>query len=218
MVTARNRLVRRQWAAEHELDTLEQWSLVLFSDESKINRIGCDGRQRIRRAQHERLKPFAMQPTLVGGGGSLMVWGCMSASGVGPIVRMHGSVNGECYRDLLQDTVLPYIRQHLPANTVFQQDNAPCHTARIVTQLLRDEDVTVLRWPAQSPDLSPIENLWRILKRRVAKHRTASLDDLWEAVQEEWGKLSPQLCSSLIASMPRRCRAVLQAQGYPTKY
>lgn len=218
LVTARNRALRLQWAAEHEADSQEQWSLVLFSDESKICRIGCNGQRRIRRRQHERLQPFAMQPTLVGGGGSLMMWGCMSARGVGPIVRLQGSINGERYCSMLTETVLPYMRQHLPAASVFQQDNAPCHTARIVKQLLQNEAVQVLQWPSQSPDLSPIENLWGILKLRVSKRRPATLEDLWRTVQEEWGSISPQLCSHLVESMPSRCRAVREARGYPSKY
>jgi hypothetical protein len=218
LVSARNRKLRLQWAAEHGQDTLDDWSLVLFSDESKIVRIGCDSRQRVRVQRHERFQPLATQPTTVGGGGSLMVWGCMSAIGVGPIIRLQGSVNAERYCQLLTETALPYMREHMPANAVLQQDNAPCHTARIVKQLLANANIAMLDWPAQSPDLSPIENLWRVLKQRVAKHRSATLEELWQAVQEEWGKISPEMCHRLIESMARRCQAVLQARGFATKY
>ena len=144
-----------------------------------------------------------------------MVWDCMSAAGVGPLVglRLEGAVNAQRYRDLIiADTMLRFAHHHLPANFIFQHDNAPCHTARIVKQWLEQHGIRTLQWPAQSPDLSPIENLWRILKVRVAKHRPQTLDALWQAVQLEWRDISPDLCIKLVASRPRRCAAVLVIQ------
>jgi len=80
-------------------------------------------------------------------------------------------------------------------------------------------NVTVMPWPAQSPDLSPIENLWRMLKIRVARmgpHRTP--EALTLAAQGVWNNLDPELLHNLIDSMPRRCQAVIDARGYPTSY
>ena len=129
LVSVRNRQVRRRWATLRQNVTVDQWSQVLFSDESKVNRLNCDGWQRLRRTRDEKLRPFALQPTATGGGGSIMVWGCMSAQGVAPLVRLHATMNAQRYHELLQQTALPYLRTEMPAASIFQQDNAPCHKA-----------------------------------------------------------------------------------------
>ena len=78
----------------------------------------------------------------------------------------------------------------------------------------------VLVWPAQSPDLNPIEHLWEYLKRRLAEYETPpkGILELWERVQAEWEKIEASVCQGLVESMPRRVEAVLKAKGGYTKY
>ena len=78
----------------------------------------------------------------------------------------------------------------------------------------------VLSWPAQSPDLNPIEHLWDHLKRKLEEYERApgGILELWERVQVEWDKIEPEVCQKLIESMPRRVEAVLKAKGGYTKY
>ena len=75
-------------------------------------------------------------------------------------------------------------------------------------------------WPAQSPDLSPIEQTWGILKRRLAayEHSSKRIKELWERTQVKWEKISVEECQNLIESMPRRIQAVLKAKGGYIKY
>jgi hypothetical protein len=75
-------------------------------------------------------------------------------------------------------------------------------------------------WPAQSPDLNPIEHLWGYLKRRLAKHEHPSngIYKLWERIQVEWEEIAVEECQKLIESMPRRVQAVIKAKGGYTKY
>jgi transposase len=75
-----------------------------------------------------------------------------------------------------------------------------------------------MEWPSQSPDLNPIENLWDELKRRMGRRNFRNADDLFRAMQEEWDRISIKKIVSLIEFMPRRCRAVIKAKGYATKY
>lgn len=76
-----------------------------------------------------------------------------------------------------------------------------------------------MKWPAQSPDLNPIEHIWSDLKTRLGKRQRASnRDDLWETILEEWEMTDPSLCRRLVESMPRRCAAVIAAKGGHTKY
>ena len=75
-------------------------------------------------------------------------------------------------------------------------------------------------WPAQSPDLNPIEHLWGYLKSMLAEyeHPSSGIQELWKRIEEEWEKISVEECQKLIESMPRRIQAVLRAKGGYTKY
>ena len=84
--------------------------------------------------------------------------------------------------------------------------------------MLRKWNATVLPWPAQSPDLSPIENLWSLVSRKLQGRVFSKPDQLWEAVQWEWNAVTPQTLAALYDSMPSRLEAVRKAHGYPTRY
>ncbi len=104
------------------------------------------------------------------------------------------------------------------ADLIFQQDLAPAHTSKGTKSWFSDHGVTVLDWPANSPDLNPIENLWGIVKRKMRDTRPNNADDLKATVKETWASIPPQQCHKLITSMPRRIEAVIKAKGAPTKY
>ncbi len=87
-----------------------------------------------------------------------MVWGCISVYGMGSLHVLEGTMNSERYIKVLEQHMLP------SRLLVFQQDNAKSHTAAITTAWLRSRRVQVLNWPVCSPDLSPIENIWHIIK------------------------------------------------------
>uniref|UniRef100_A0A672Q0N8 Inactive rhomboid protein n=1 Tax=Sinocyclocheilus grahami TaxID=75366 RepID=A0A672Q0N8_SINGR len=103
------------------------------------------------------------------------------------------------------------------ADFIFQQDLAPAHTAKSTKSWLNDHGVGVLDWPANSPDLNPIENLWGIVKRKMRNKRPKNADELKATVKETWASIPPQQCHKLITSMPRRIEAVIKAKGAPTK-
>ena len=102
-----------------------------------------------------------VQPTVKHGGGGIMVWGCINAKGVGFLTKVEGRLNGEGYINILKNVLIS--TTHLLTITsgwIFQQDNATCHTSRLVREWFNDEQITVMDSPAQSTDLNPIENLW----------------------------------------------------------
>ena len=77
------------------------------------------------------------------------------------------------------------LRTAINQQVVFIQDNAPCNTAKSVKTFLSDEDVTVMEWPAQSPDLNPFENFWKLLNQRPKEKDPRNVEELWTNLKEE---------------------------------
>ena len=111
-----------------------------------------------------------------------MVWGCFSWYGVGDFCRINGILTKEKYCHILIRHMRPSAQWLHGENYIFQHDNDPKHTATIVKQYLRNQQIEVLPRPAQSPDLHPIENLWFELDRRVDKRECKSEEELFECL------------------------------------
>ena len=101
---------------------------------------------------------------------------------------------------------------------IFQQDNDPKHTARIVKEYLLYHVPRRLQTPPQSPDLNPIEHLWEKLEKNIRKYNITSKNDLICKLKEEWAKITPSDTEKLVHSMKKRLQAVIKHKGYPTKY
>ncbi len=150
---------------------------------------------------------------------SVMSWGAMSSAGVGPPCFLKFTVNAAIYQDILERFMLPSADKFYgDADFIFQQDLAPAHTAKGTKSWFNDHDVTLLDWPANSPDLNPIENLWSIVKRKMRDTRPNNADDLKAAIKATWTSITSEQCHKLIASMPHIIDAVIHAKWGPTKY
>ena len=131
-------------------------------------------------------------------------------------------MDAQQYCDILDDGLEEsFDKLEIPEeNRIFQQDNDPKHTSKKAKQWFEDNGIQVLAWPAQSPDMNPIEHLWVHLKRALQKYPSPPKDvyELWERLVEEWNGIPVEACQKLIESMPRRIQAVIRAKGGHTDY
>ena len=121
------------------------------------------------------------------------------------------------YREILQQSMIPSL-QKLGSRAVFQHDNDPKHTSKMTTALLKKLRIKVMDWPSMSPELNPIEHLWRILKQKVEGCKVSNIFQLRDVVMEEWKSIPVATCEVLVNSMPRRVKAILDNDGGHTKY
>ena len=154
-----------------------------------------------------------------------MYWGCFSWWGIGPLVRVEGTMDTDAYINTLAEHFVPWANEMAAQHpehtgTTFQQDNASIHVSNYAKWWMNSHNFDLLEWPACSPDFNPIENLWDIVDSNMRKMESPpkTLDDLNAAVKTEWQKIPLETLRKLIGSMPQRVKAGIKAKGYHTKY
>jgi transposase len=218
LISAKNRAARVKFAKAHLDWTPQQWSKVLWSDESKFMLFGSDGIKYIRRPPNTRFDPKYQLPTIKHGGGNVMVWGCFSRDSIGPIHWIKGIMDGCMYKDIIKDHMLPHAKNKMPRGWIFQQDNDPKHTSKVVISFFQSKKIRVLDWPSQSPDLNPIEHLWEHLDRQLKHRKPSNQQEFFGMIEKAWNEIDLNVLINLVDSMPRRCQAVIEAKGYATRY
>jgi len=135
------------------------------------------------------------------------------------IERIHGIMDKDMYLDILENAMLPsadmiYGREEW----LLQQDNDSKHTAHVVRDWMAHNEIPVMPWPAQSPDLNPIENLWSILDASGKNRKCNTADQLFTILRDTWNTLDKSLLEGLVNSMHDRCEAVIMAKGGASWY
>ncbi len=206
------------WAKAHLKWTVAKWKTFLWSDESKFEVLfGKLGRHVIR-TKEDKDNPSCYQRS-VQKPASLMVWGCMSACGMGSLHIWKDTINTERYFQVLEQHMLPSRRRLFQGKPcIFQHDNARPHTASITTSWLRRRRIRVLKWPAYSPDLSPIENIWLIIKRKMRQRRPKTVEQLEACIRQEWDNIPIPKLEQLVSSVPRRLQTVIKRRGDATQW
>ena len=192
---------------------------MIFSDESTIAVLD-DRVQSVRRRQGEEFKPECLKKTLKFPS-KIMVWGAISVHGPSRLHIVEGTMNGAKYISMLNSRLLPQIRNWFEQEPcIFQQDSAPCHTAKAVYAWFKTNKIKVLKWPGNSPDMNPIESMWNQLKDEIHNVPITTKVQLIERLIQVWFH-SPKIrkmCQDLIKGMPKRVEALKNAKGGQTKY
>ncbi|KAI3630732.1 hypothetical protein MIR68_012167 [Amoeboaphelidium protococcarum] len=193
LISERNIAKRLQFCKNGVLEEDLWWMQILWSDETTFRKIPKD------REVH------------------------MCFFGLGPLVALDDNMNADYYLQILEEFVIPEINAAKEVHGVdltFMQDNAPCHKAMRVMDYLKQQGVQTLDWPAQSPDLNPIENLWAILKRKREKKYGVPMtrDELIDQVFAVWDEIDEELCKNLATSVYNRLTECIKAYGIQTKY
>jgi transposase len=219
-ISERNRIARLEWAREHIHWTEEQWYQVLWSDETWVTG-GRHRRTLITQKPGEELLPDCVVERIPRPSG-WMFWACFAGDIKGPSLfweKEWGSINTASYIEHIVPLVDGWI--HLNSHLRFMQDNAPAHASRETKAELAARGIQSIVWPAYSPDLNPIETVWNEMKDWIALHypeKTTSYQQLRRQVMEAWNAIGRDLLRNLVATMPQRCRDVIEADGKHTKW
>ena len=193
-LTPANKQRRHKWAKSHSSWSKRGWRTVLFSDETHIEILADSYRtKKVRRSKEDSRDDLKFCRSSTKHPLKLMVWGCLGAGKLGRLAiipdedsedekvpaaprreRPKGK-KAKKQKRVNQDVYIQVLEEHLAASmemtgcTRFQQDGAPCHTGAKADEWFFENEIDVLSWAPQSPDMNPIENCWTLLKQEVVK-------------------------------------------------
>ena len=184
------------------------WSKIVFSDEKRFCLNGPDGYRHYWHDIREPVEYFNLEKFSKG----IMVWGAISMNGERSLQFVEGKINSQKYQNILNEGFLTRWNSN---TTYFQQDNATPHVSISTRSWMEVNNINVLDWPAISPDLNIIENIWGILAGRIYRNQSKfiDLDNLKEAIIREWNAVTNDEILTLYKSFPMRLTNVLCSNG-----
>ncbi len=221
LLSDKNSTRRIQFTQTQQNWTIEDWKNVAWSDESwfllQHSDVGSE-------SGVKNMKAWIILPCLNGSG---WCWWCNDVGDIflahfGHLVPIEHRLNATVYLSIVADHVHPFMTTVYHLLMYFQQDNAPCHKAQIISDwfLEHDNEFTLLKCSPQSPDLNPIEHLWHVVEREIhiMDVQTTNLQQLCDAIMTIWTKISEECFQHLVESMTWRIKTVLKTKGGPTWY
>lgn len=169
---------RLSWASKFEH---RDWNKIVFSDETAFSlNQSCYGWSKKGSRITQKNQCYNKK---------IHVWGSMCRNGPISFRVFERTMTSDTYVSIIEDSFLPNVQKVIGSRWYLQQDNARAHTASNTTQFFKRERIRIINWPARSPDLNPIGNLWAILKRAVYSRSPSKIEDLKNYVQQEISKI-----------------------------
>jgi transposase len=201
MLTPAHKAKRVEWCLKHRNT---DWSKIVFTDESRFQLYrdkATEWGKRRRQIIRPKNSPAAM------------IWGGISARGTTTLCFVKGTINAEKYIKILEENLVENMSVLYPDSFVLQQDNSTCHKAKKTKHWFAGQNFKQIEWPACSPDLNIIENIWQIMKDKLEKQEPKSIA-LWEIeIQKIWDEIGDDLLTKLIKSMPKRIEKCIELNG-----
>ncbi|GFU53852.1 transposable element Tcb2 transposase [Trichonephila clavipes] len=160
---------RLNWAKQWRDKDVDFWRSVWFSEERTFeilqNKAHFVRRRRGEKFHSDCVVRTVKHPT------KIMTWSVINGKGTGRLYVVKGMMRQDQYKDILKNRFIPLLEEWFPNGEpyIFMQDGAPCHTARSIKVFLAEQNISLLDWPGNSSDMSPIDNVWELMKREVAK-------------------------------------------------
>jgi hypothetical protein len=211
---------RLEFALDHKSWTLAMWRKVVWTDEATFE-IGKNSRVvRVWRTVDQANDMDCLVPTFKSNRSSLMVWGAIRHGEKSELAIM--DKNRRTAKDFVDQVYDGPLRRFWKDGDglLLMEDGAPVHRSNAPKEWRINNNVEKMVWPAQSPDLNPIENLWKQMKDKVQKRNKEirKVDDLAVVLKEVWAEFDEAAWNKLVDSMPERVEAVIKAKGGSTRW
>lgn len=217
-IVAVNREGRVGFARELLNWTVNDWKKVVFSDESSFyNKRSCSRRVWRYRGVEEPEQPVPITNRRF----RVNVWAVISHERIEFISKVSNKFNSQKYLELLEQ-VVPMTRNNIP-NVIWMHDNVRFHRTEMIEQYFERMGVQKMKWPPQSPDMNPIENLWGLISQKLnvmvdEDGNAKTPEELFERIVDCAADISPEILTNLYTSLPNRWKLVLEKNGGPTRY
>jgi hypothetical protein len=201
---------RLEWG---KANSNRNWNNVIFSDETTIKLY--TNRKRV---WHKPGKKMVVRT--VKHPAKVHFWGCMSAQGFGKLYPFTTNLDRFKLVQIYNKALLPSITKFggSPEDWILQEDNDPKHTSKLARSWKAENNIERLPWPANSPDQNPIENVWNVLKIRVAEKKPKNIKQLVRIAKKVWADFKAEYAERLVESMSKRVQAVIDSAGDYTMY
>ena len=202
-ISDRNKELRVQWIEEHERWRTTNWHKVVFTDEKVFELCPQTHKVTIRLLPGEDREDFPAEKILHGGG-TIMFWGAINGGGQLFFDRIYGKLNADTYCNFLLNTAIPEIRKLRPLGFTCVQENAKPHSAALTQAFMKDQHIRLEKWPAQSPDLNPIEEVWGWMGLKLKGMRFNNIEDLETYVFNLWEEIPKEVILAYIDKLPEK--------------
>ena len=142
----------------------------------------------------------------------MKVWGALSFNGFYLKIIEDGRINSRKYCEIVAE-FMPYADALYTNGWVLEQDGATPHTSKETKEFLAENNIQILQWPPNSPDINPVENVWTILKDFVEKRNPQTKEELIAIIQESQQKIGYDVREKLMNSVSRRLALCFENEG-----